>query len=206
MDKRYCYLLLPLLFLLHNPVTAQHSGEDEDTYSFEFRGESLIDVLDEVAQTAEIDLVYDPVLVRGVEVYHRFSDETLDNLLQSLLKNRKLDYITLSSGTIVIVRTSEGNPGYGNFSGRVVDSETGEPLPGASVMLADASGGTSTNHSGTFSMNRLLSGSYHIIFSYIGYQPVYKTIDIIPGRQAREKVSMNRKPVDVLPVVVESHH
>lgn len=204
MNRRYCYLLLPLLFLLHNPVTAQHS--DGDTYSFEFRGETLIDALDEVAQTAKIDLVYDPGLVRGVEVYQRFNEETLENLLRKLLKNRKLDYITLSSGTIVIVRTTEGNPEYGNFSGRIVDSDTGEPLPGATVMLADASGGTSTNHSGTFSMNRLLSGSYHIIFSYIGYQPVYKTIDIIPGRQAHEKVSMNRKPVDVFPVVVESHH
>ncbi|MEX0647423.1 MAG: TonB-dependent receptor [Balneolaceae bacterium] len=204
MNTRFFYLIFPLLFLLQGTATAQQQGPE--TYSFEFRGEMLVDVLDRIAQTADIDLVYDPKLVHGIQVYQRFRNETIETLLQSLLQNKKLDFITLSSGTLVIVRTVEGDPAYGTLSGRIVDRATGEPLPGATVMLADASGGTSTGRSGNFSMNRLLSGSYHITFSYIGYEPVYKTIEIIPDRQVREQISLERKPVDVLPVVVESHH
>lgn len=172
---------------------------------FEFSGESLSEALDRIIQRTDIDLVYDPQLIAGIHVYDRITPKSTDDLLKQLLEDHELDYIILSSGTYVIVKSARGGPFYGTFAGKVVDSETGEPLPGATVMLADASGGTSTNQAGNFSIHKLLTGRHEIIFSYVGYQPISKTIEIRPDRELTERISLNQKPVDVLPVVVEAH-
>lgn len=195
-----CMLLLGTLSLL----AAQENSESLP-YRYDFRGESMINVLDRIARETDIDLVYDPKLIRNVTVYKRVNQPDVPGLLSALLTDYRLDYITLSSGTIVIVRTPRENPSFGNLSGLVVDGKTGEPLPGATVLLADASGGTSTNHNGHFSMNRLISGTHHIIISYMGYESAYKTIQVQPGRSMQEKIDLTPKPVHIEPLVVQAH-
>ncbi len=192
-----------IICCLAGGLAAQDSGDG--AYSFEFRGEQLHEVLDRIARTTEIDLVYDPALVRGHHVYKRFQDEPLRHVLRSVLSEFQLDYLTLSTGTIVVVRSVSEGPFYGTFSGKITDSQTGEPLHGATVLLADASGGTTTNRSGNFSINRLLTGRHTITFSYIGYEPVTKTIEIEPNGSHREEITLHPKPVDVMPIVVEAH-
>lgn len=182
---------------------AQESPMKSATY--EFSGESLTDALDQIIKRADIDLVYDPGITEGIHIYKRIRSENTEDLLKQLLEDHELDYIILSSGTYVIVKSARGGPFYGTFAGKVVDSETGEPLPGATVMLADASGGTSTNQSGNFSINKLLTGRHEIVFSYVGYEPVSKTIEIRPDNEITERISLNQKQVDVFPVVVEAH-
>lgn len=193
---------LTLTFALSRTATGQ---EGRKNITFEFRGESLSVALDQIISKTDIDLVYDPQLTKNVNIYKRISAQNADELLRLLLKDHQLDYITLSSGTYVIVKSVKEGPIYGTFAGKVVDARTGEPLPGATVMLADASGGTSTNRSGNFSINKLLTGTHQIIFSYVGYEPVSKTIEIRPNREVTERISLNQEPVDVLPVVVEAH-
>lgn len=192
-----------LLFLCSALLSAQ--DHNTDRFSFEFRGEALAEVLEKVAREAGIDMVYDPAIVDGIHVYKRIQNQPVSILLKDVLAQTPLDFITLSSGTIVIVRTVNDSPSYGSYFGKVVDSQTGEPLPGASVMLADASGGASTSQTGTFAINKLITGSYTIIFSYVGYEPVYKTIDIKPNQDIREKVSLKPKPVNFMPIVVTGH-
>jgi hypothetical protein len=196
-------LLFILLLLAAGTVSAQQKSQA--AYTFEFRGESMIEVLDHIARQTEIDLVYDPELVRNITVYKRLQQDTISGLLTRLLEEYQLDYITLSSGTVVIVRSPRSSPSYGVVTGKIVDAQTGDPLPGASVMLADASGGTSTNRSGNFSMNRLISGSHHIIVSYLGYESAFKTIDIKPNEPVQETILLTPKPVDVSPLIVEAH-
>lgn len=196
--------LTVLLCLGLNTVSVGQDSKKE-VVSFEFSGESLSEALDQIIKRTEINLVYDPQITEGIHVYEHINPKNTDELLTQLLEDHELDYIILSSGTYVIVKSSRGGPFYGTFAGKVVDSETGEPLPGATVMLADASGGTSTNHSGNFSINKLLSGTHRITFSYVGYEPVSKAIQIRPDNELTERISLERKPVDVLPVVVEAH-
>lgn len=197
-------LMIFVLCLTPLPVEAQKNSAGK-TYSFEFRGESLTEALDRITRTAEIDLVYDPQLVHGFHVYKRILNEEVPSLLGELLHEFQLDFLTLSSGTIVIVRSVSEGPFFGTFSGKITDRVTGEPLPGATVLLADASGGTSTNRTGNFSLNRLMNGTHTIIFSYIGYEAVIRTFEIGPNEQKREEIRLNPKPVDIAPVVVEAH-
>lgn len=200
----YIILLIPLLFFGAKVLNAQNS-ESNSTYSFEFRGEALSEALDRVTRTANIDLVYDPQLVRGFNVYQQIRNKHIPELLTLLLNDFQLDYLTLSSGTIVIVKSVSEGPFFGTFSGKITDRISGDPLPGATVYLADASGGTSTNHTGNFSLNRLMTGSHTIIFSYVGYEPVILTVQIEPNQQLREQIRLVPKPVSSTPIVIESH-
>ncbi len=201
---RYIILLVLLMVLL--PFTGEaQKRTGTQTYSFEFRGESLTEALDLVTMTIEIDLVYDPQLVHGLHVYRRIQNKGLNDLLNELLNEFQLDYLTLSSGTIVIIRSVSEGPFYGTLAGKITDIQSGEPLQGATVLLADASGGTSSNRSGNFSLNRLLTGTHTVIFSYVGYEPVIKTFEIGPNEEIREQIRLQSRYVDVAPVVVEAH-
>lgn len=200
-----CRMMICLLLVLLSAVALQAQEQNPERHSFTFRGVSLSDALEKIAEKTETDMVYDPAIVEGVSVYTRIQDQTVPQILRDVLGATSLDFITLSSGTIVIVRMVADDPSYGSYSGKIVDRYTGEPLPGATVMLADASGGTSTGESGRFSLNNLVSGSYNIIFSYVGYEAVYKTIDIKPQQDFREEVTMKPKSVDFMPIVVTGH-
>lgn len=202
---RYTYLPIFILILVLGSSPSFAQDTSGQAYSYEFRGELLSSVLDKVARDTGTDLVYDPQLVQGAEVYKRINNQSVQGILRLILTEHGLDYLTLSSGTIVIVQMAAEDPLYGTFSGTVVDSRTGEPLPGANVMLADASGGTSAGRTGNFSLPRLLNGVHTITFSYIGYEAVTKTVRIPPNQQVRERIELRPKPVTVTPVVVEAH-
>lgn len=196
------------LFLLLALAVLPTRGQDRpqtNRYSFDFRGETLADALETVARKTGMDIVYDPGLVEGIHVFKRIKKKTAADLISTILKDKPLDYITLSTGTLVIIRAIKGAPAYGSYYGKVVDRHSGEPLPGASVILADASGGTSAGPSGSFAFNRLVSGSYRLIFSYVGYEPVFKTIHVQPDSSLRDRVSLKPRPVLFTPIVVTGH-
>jgi hypothetical protein len=58
----------------------------------------------------------------------------------------------------------------GNIRGYVRDSETGETLPGANVVMGSLKTGATTDKGGYFVIQNLLSGDYVIDVSYIGYK------------------------------------
>lgn len=200
-----CHIIALLILGSLAAVTAQAQTISENTVSYDFRGEPLERVLDTIARDTGIDLVYDPELVRGEEVYKRIDDKSVSDMLRLILSDHDLDYITLSSGTVVIIRRVKDAPAFGTLSGIIVDSRTGEPLPGATIMFTDAAGGTSAGQMGQFSINRVMSGDYTLIFSFVGYQAVTKQISIAPGRRVQETIELRPRPVDVSPIVVEAH-
>lgn len=204
--KKRC-VLAAVCFLITCCISSPINAQDQkpQRFSFNFRGVALQQALEQVAQQANIDMVYDPVLVAGISVYDRVQSQSVSNVLRSLLADTQLDFVTLSSGTIVIVKTVSKNPAYGSYTGKVVDGRSGEPLPGATILLADASGGTSTSRSGTFTINKLMSGTHKIIFSYVGYETVSKTITIEPQEHVRQQVSLEPKPVNFKPIVVKGN-
>src|ERR1700710_227186 len=69
--------------------------------------------------------------------------------------------------------------GYlGTLSGKVTDSSTGKPLPGASVYIADLKLGVVTNESGDYRFANLPSGSYLVEAHAIGHSTQIKEITI----------------------------
>lgn len=63
-----------------------------------------------------------------------------------------------------------------SLRGTVVDAETGETLPCANIQLRPGVRGTAADRYGRFQINRISSGQYQIIVSFIGYETLIDSI------------------------------
>jgi hypothetical protein len=70
------------------------------------------------------------------------------------------------------------------LSGEMKDAKTGEELVGASVYVEELKTGVTTNSYGFYSLS-LPSGSYTIVFSYIGYESVKKQVDLSSNQRIK---------------------
>ena len=65
--------------------------------------------------------------------------------------------------------------GVGKLSGKVVDTNTKEPLIGANIVVLQNQTGAATDIEGNYFILNLIPGSYTVKVSYVGYAP--KTIE-----------------------------
>jgi TonB-dependent starch-binding outer membrane protein SusC len=65
--------------------------------------------------------------------------------------------------------------------GRVTDIDRGEPLPGASVLIAGTSTGAATNMDGLYTIPGLTSGTYTIQVRFVGYREMRQEITLGAG-------------------------
>ncbi|MGH7597473.1 MAG: mucoidy inhibitor MuiA family protein, partial [bacterium] len=75
--------------------------------------------------------------------------------------------------------------GAGAISGKVMDRETGEPLPGANLVIAGGKWGAAADANGNFVFRDVPVGQYDLKASFIGYQSVNMNIAV------REKQNLN---------------
>lgn len=109
-------------------------------------------------------------------------------------------------------RATEGGniPLIGTLKGTVIDSETGEPLMFASIVLhserdSTMVSGAITNESGQFEMEQLPPGMFYIAINYVGYERQYfnairitfrerdvdmGTIEVVPGARTLGEVTV----------------
>ncbi|MDQ3279592.1 MAG: TonB-dependent receptor, partial [Bacteroidota bacterium] len=65
------------------------------------------------------------------------------------------------------------------LSGKITDAQTGEPLPGATVFLADIRIGATADSAGQYVFNNLPSGHHTIEVSYAGFTTAVIHIDVL---------------------------
>ena len=68
-------------------------------------------------------------------------------------------------------------------SGYITDAETGDPVAGAAVFIANTTVGTTTNANGNYQLKLPGEGSYRLTVSHVAYQPVFR--DIEPGKTSQ---------------------
>lgn len=71
--------------------------------------------------------------------------------------------------------------GAGRISGTVTDASTGEPLPGASVVIQGTSIGAATDLDGEYTIRGLAPGTYTVRASYVGYNPETQEVEVVDG-------------------------
>src|SRR5687767_6053879 len=64
------------------------------------------------------------------------------------------------------------------LSGTVTDARTGEPIPGASIILTDSKSGTHADSAGNFVFTNIPIGHTIIEISSTGYKTIVEHIDI----------------------------
>ncbi|MCY4170377.1 MAG: TonB-dependent receptor [Bacteroidetes bacterium] len=85
----------------------------------------------------------------------------------------KLFATLLTSLFIATVAFSQGT-----ISGVIIDSDTGLPLPGATVIISGTATGSVTDTNGSYTIESLTPGNYTLDISYLGFEGVSQVITL----------------------------
>lgn len=92
----------------------------------------------------------------------------------------------------------------GTIKGFISDAENGEGLGYANVVLKNTTMGTSADEKGYYYISHIIPGEYTIIFSYLGYESVEKTIQIKANEVLTMNIELKPMPIEMPGVVVSS--
>ncbi|RAR75755.1 DUF5686 and carboxypeptidase regulatory-like domain-containing protein [Flavobacterium aciduliphilum] len=93
---------------------------------------------------------------------------------------------------------------FAQIKGTVTDS-TGNPLPFVNVHLKDTYIGTTTNELGKYELNLKTSGTYVIIYQYLGYKTEKRIVEIVPNPQTID-VTLYEEQIQINEVVIDKKY
>ncbi|MFN1833614.1 TonB-dependent receptor [Balneola sp. MJW-20] len=166
-------VVLIFLWMLPAVVSAQ----------FEFRSASILDIIKTLEDETDMRFLYRESQLAGIRV-DLFSDSV--NIFDDLRKELETYKLTLkidldrNQALIFKSRTADTRSSI-SISGQVVDAQTGERLPYATIHwdLNGKRSGTASNSSGVFRIaSGLTADSFTVTASYLGYQSEEWTFDI----------------------------
>jgi len=104
---------------------------------------------------------------------------------------------TIAFALVAVLAFSSGaqaqqhQQGLGNIEGRVVDAASGDPLPGAKVIVLGTASETSTDRDGVFRLAGVSVGSQTLIITYLGRRDETPAVDVTAGTTHRLDVQMS---------------
>ena len=147
---RACGLWL-LFTLVAGPLLAQPA-------TFDVRGKPLDEALRLARERASFSYTNDPDLVADRTSRCVTSETRAELVLACVLQGTGIVFSRLPSGLYVLVRAPAALPAA-RMRGRVIDAETGLPLPDASVLLPGMSRGVTAGSEGVFVIDGLPAGT-----------------------------------------------
>lgn len=86
--------------------------------------------------------------------------------------------------TLLLITTLVNAQETGSIAGKITDKEiNNEPLPFANVLIKGTTKGATTDFDGLFEISGVDSGTYTLVFSYLGYQTVeIPNINVVSGK------------------------
>lgn len=95
----------------------------------------------------------------------------------------------------------------GKIAGKVISAGTGEPLPGANVMIEGTSIGAATDAEGDYYILNVTSGRYNVKVSMMGYKPVIQTeVNVSINHTTPVNFQMEETVIDVGESVIVVAH
>lgn len=156
----------------------------------------LVDLLNRISSMTGVRFSYSREDVPVEKRITVFADHvTLADALNQVFVGTGLSWTALKWRYIVITQRSGGNQLSGEIRGEVLDAQTGDPLPGANVLLKGTSMGASTDLDGNYSIPNIPSGGYVIRVSYVGYVSREIFVQVLEGGKLTEDLKL--KPVGV---------
>ena len=116
-----------------------------------------------------------------------------------------MNYYLIFLLLMATVSSALSAPNQGVITGRVIDKETGEPLPGVNVVVEGTQFGAATDLEGFYRIEYLPAGSYRIMASMIGYSKVRITdVKVEPKKVTTINFSLGIEVIKGQEVVVSA--
>ena len=173
-----------LLFLCLFQLTAYSS--QGNTLSITLDNTSIKGVLKEVEKQTEYTFLYDNSKVNVTrDVSVSFKEEKIETVLNKLFAGTNIIYRI--EGKQIILGNKVENTKFQEFTvtGKVVDLEHNEALPGVTIMIKGTNKGTTTDINGKFSL-AVPDKNAILVFQFVGYLPEEITV----GEQTVVNVSL----------------
>ena len=90
----------------------------------------------------------------------------------------------------------------GIITGKVIDSESGDYLPAANIMLQGTDIGTATDKNGSYRIVNVPPGSYTLLTRYMGYKPDSISIAVKSGTTIEVDIKLTVSYIKLEDVVV----
>jgi len=98
-----------------------------------------------------------------------------------------------------------GQTATGKLAGKITDARTGDPLPGANVLLLGTELGAATNARGEYFIINVVPGTYDVRISFVGYATqVIKDVRIVAGITKELNVALEEETAELKEIVVTS--
>lgn len=91
------------------------------------------------------------------------------------------------------------------IKGKVTDAQTGDPLPGANVVIKGTVKGTITDEDGMFTITKLRPGSYTVRVSFIGYGLMEKMVSVTSGATVTADFGMTQAVISGATIQITSN-
>lgn len=90
------------------------------------------------------------------------------------------------------------------ISGKVTDAETGEPIVGVNIYLANTTIGATSRQDGNYVLKTTEKGQFQLIFSFVGYHRKIKNVEIKTGSNLQISEELKPQVVELNQVEVVS--
>lgn len=93
----------------------------------------------------------------------------------------------------------------GKLAGKITDARTGDPLPGANVLILGTEMGAATNARGEYFIINIVPGTYDVRISFVGYATqIVKDVRIVAGITKELNASLEEETAELKEIVVTS--
>lgn len=93
----------------------------------------------------------------------------------------------------------------GKLAGKVTDARTGDPLPGANILILGTELGAATNARGEYFIINVVPGTYDVRVSFVGYATqIIKDVRIVAGITKELNVALEEATAELKEIVVTS--
>lgn len=215
MSRHLCFknpFFLFLCFLVYSSTAFSQDLQQQITLKMTDR--PLPEVLSEISRLSKIEFSYNPRMLpvdRPVTIHAR--NRSVAAILDEILTSRGIEYQKVENHLVLKLRVqaeTREKPvttvalSRFTLSGYLRDKRSGEVLIGANVYIDGTTIGAMTNGYGFYSLT-LITGTYPIVFSYMGYKEV--VLEVRLNENTRLSVELEEDKLEIREVeIVAAEH
>lgn len=185
------------LFLCLSQAWAISGYSQATRLTLKMSDSKIIEVLDEIEEQSEFYFLFNQKLVdveRKVDI--DVQEKPIDFILQNLFAGTNVSHMVIDRQIVLTTFNEELLPQQQRIvSGKVTD-QSGQPLPGVTVVVKGTTQGTVTNADGNYSLTNIPEDAT-LVFSFVGM----KTQEVVVGNQTNINVTLKQDVLGIEEVV-----